>query len=89
MGLLDFFRSQKKTSAESAKERLTIIIQQQRSSANTPDYLPMLKRELLEVIRKYVSVEPDAVQINVHKEDNSDLLELSVTLPPQSVKTGG
>lgn len=89
MSLFDFFRSQKKTSAQSAKERLTIIIQQQRSSASTPDYLPMLKRELLEVIRKYVSVEPDAVNIKVHQEDNNELLELSVTLPPQSVKPAG
>jgi cell division topological specificity factor len=86
MGLLDYFRSQKKSSAESARERLTIIIQQQRTSASTTDYLPMLKRELLEVIRKYVKIEPEAVQIKVHQEDDNEMLELSVTLPPQSAK---
>jgi cell division topological specificity factor len=89
MGLFDFLRAQKKTSAESAKERLTIIVQQQRRSSQSPDYLPTLQRELLEVIRKYVAVEPDAVQIKVHQDDSSDLLELSVTLPPCGNKKGG
>lgn len=88
MGLLDYFRTPRRTSAESAKERLTIIVQQQRRAAGSRDYLPTLKEELLKVIRKYVLVEPDAVQITVHQDDTSDLLELSVTLPPQSDKPG-
>lgn len=88
MGLLDYFRTQKTTSAESARERLTIIVQQQRRSADSRDYLPTLKKELLEVIRRYVLVEPDSVQIKVHQDDTSELLELSVTLPPNGNKPG-
>lgn len=89
MGLFDFLRAQKKSSAESAKERLTIIVQQQRRrSSDSHDYLPTLKKELLEVIRKYVLVEPDAVQIKLHQDDTSELLELSVTLPPHGSKPG-
>lgn len=88
MGLFDYFRTQKKTSAESAKERLTIIVQQQRRSSDSRDYLPDLKEELLRVIRKYVLVEANAVHIKVHQDDTSELLELSVTLPPQVGKSG-
>lgn len=83
MGLLAFFRS-KPTSAQVAKERLRIIVSQERSKrGGGPDYLPLLRKELLEVIRKYVNVAPDAIQVNVEREDGHEVLELSVALPEQ------
>jgi cell division topological specificity factor len=85
MGLLDLFRRNPPT-ASVAKERLRIIVAQERSSRGAPDYLPMLRRELLEVIRKYVNVEPDAVKVNVEREEGHEVLELSVSLPG---KAGG
>ncbi len=80
MGLLALFR-RNPPSANVAKERLRIIVAQERSTRNAPDYLPLLRRELLEVIRKYVNVDPDAVQVMVEKEDGHEVLELSVSLP--------
>ncbi|HEX7012391.1 MAG TPA: cell division topological specificity factor MinE [Steroidobacteraceae bacterium] len=80
MGLLAFFRRQPST-ANVAKERLRIIVAQERSARGGPDYLPLLRGELLEVIRKYVKVDPEAIQINVEREDGQEVLELSVTLP--------
>jgi len=50
MGLFDFL-NRKKTTAETAKNRLQIIIAQERSHRGGPDYLPLLQRELLEVIK--------------------------------------
>ena len=84
MGLLDLFR-RTPPSAHVAKERLRIIIQQERDrrGGGSPDYMPLLRRELLEVIRKYVNVDPDAIQVNVEKEDGHEILELSVALPEQ------
>jgi cell division topological specificity factor len=83
MGLLAFFRT-KPTSAQVAKERLRIIVSQERSKrGGGPDYLPLLRKELLEVIRKYVNVAPDAIQVNVEREDGHEVLELSVALPEQ------
>ena len=81
MGFLDFFLGQKKSSANVAKERLRIIVAQERSSRGAPDFLPLLRRELLEVIRKYVNVDPDSVQVNVEQDGGHDVLELSVSLP--------
>lgn len=81
MGLLDFFKARPKSTAHLAKERLTILVSQERSSRNAPDYLPLLRKELLEVIRKYVNVDTDAVTVNVQKDGSHELLELSVTLP--------
>jgi cell division topological specificity factor len=84
MGLLAFFRS-KPSSAQVAKERLRIIVSQERNRrGGGPDYLPLLRKELLEVIRKYVNVDPDAIQVNLEKEDGHEILELSVALPEQS-----
>jgi cell division topological specificity factor len=80
MGLLSMFR-RTPPSASVAKERLRIIVAQERSNRGGPDYLPMLRRELLEVIRKYVKVAPDDVKVRVEREEGHDVLELSVSLP--------
>ena len=80
MGLLALFRKTP-SSANVAKERLRIIVAQERSTRGAPDYLPTLRRELLEVIRRYVNVDPSAVQINLGRDDGHEVLELSVALP--------
>lgn len=81
MGILDFLRGKPQNTANIARERLRIIVAQERSTRGGPDYLPLLRSELLEVIRKYVHVDPEAVQINLESEDGQELLELSVALP--------
>ena len=83
MGLLALFRRTSST-ANVAKERLRIIVAQERTTRGGPDYLPLLRRELLEVIRKYVNVDPDAIQINLENEDGYEVLELSVALPEKA-----
>ena len=82
MGLLAFFRKTS-SSANVAKERLRIIVAQERSTRGAPDYLPTLRRELLEVIRRYVNIDPSAVQINLGRDDGHEVLELSVALPEE------
>ncbi len=81
MGLLDLFRKKQKNSANTAKNRLQIIIAQDKADASGPDYLPLLKRELLEVIRKYVHVDPEAVEVNLAHESDHDVLEFNIVLP--------
>ena len=80
MRLLDLFR-RTPPSAQIAKERLRIIVAQERSARGGPDYLPLLRRELLEVIRKYFNVSPEAVQISLGRDSGQEVLELSVALP--------
>ncbi len=80
MGMFDFLRVKKNT-ASIAKDRLRIIIAQERSTLGGPDYLPLLRRELLEVIRKYVNVDVDAVKVDVVKDGEHDVLDISVSLP--------
>ncbi|HMH68646.1 MAG TPA: cell division topological specificity factor MinE [Pinirhizobacter sp.] len=81
MGILDFLKRKPEATAGVAKERLRIIVAQERSTRGAPDYLPLLRNELLEVIRKYVNVDVDAVNISLDRDSGHEVLELSVALP--------
>lgn len=81
MSFWDYFRTKKTTSASVAKERLQIIVAHERSRRDMPDYLPQLEQELLDVIRKYVAIQDDQVQVQLDKNDSCSVLELNVTLP--------
>lgn len=81
MGLLDHFRPSQKKSADVARERLQIILAHERTERNRPSYLPKLQREILEVVRKYVKVDQDDVDITLDRQHDCEILALSVTLP--------
>ncbi|MGM3175424.1 cell division topological specificity factor MinE [Dickeya lacustris] len=82
MALLDFFLSRKKTTANIAKERLQIIVAERRRGDSEPHYLPQLKRDILDVICKYVQIDPEMVTVQLEqKGDDISVLELNVTLP--------
>ena len=81
MGILDFLKRKPEPTAVVAKERLRIIVAQERSTRGAPDYLPLLRNELLEVIKKYVNVDLEAININVERDSGHEILELSVALP--------
>jgi len=81
VAFFDFLFPRKKNTASIAKERLRIIVAQERTGRNAPNYLPMLRRELLEVIHKYVKVDYEAVKVDLLKEGERDILDISVALP--------
>lgn len=82
MSLLDFFLSRNKNTANIAKERLQIIIAEQRKYKNEPDYFPKLKQEILSVISKYVNIEPNMVSVQLEQKNTDiSILELNIVLP--------
>ena len=83
MGLLDYFRS-KPQSASVAKQRLELLIAHQHEGGATPSYLPQMQQDILEVIRKYVAVSDDALQLNFERTDECDMLELNISLGDES-----
>ena len=87
MGILDFLKRKPEPTAGLAKERLRIIVAQERSTRGAPDYLPLLRNELLEVIKKYVHVDLEAININVERDSGHEVLELSVALPEGKTAT--
>ena len=86
MSLLDYFRTTKPSSASLAKERLQILVAHERMSKNQPSYLPQLQQELLEVVRKYVNVDQDAISVNFEQDDEQEVLELNIVLPDDNKK---
>ncbi len=85
MDWLNFFRrAPEKTTAQLAKERLQVVVAHQRSGrGDHPNYFPLLQKDLLKVIRKYVPVSDDAVRIQMDREAGLDVLELNIVLPEQ------
>ncbi len=82
MSFFDFFlKNRKESTAKTAKERLQIIVAHERSSRSGPDYLPQLKQDILDVIRKYVEIDPEAVSVQLDKKgDELSVLELNIML---------
>lgn len=82
MDLMSLFRGSKKNSASVAKERLQLIVAHQRAGrANGPEWLAKLQAELLEVVRKYVHVEEQAIQVESERDDDVEMLRVNITLP--------
>lgn len=80
MALLDYFKSKKKNTASLAKERLQIIVAHERKHRTSPDYLPQLKQDILNVVAKYVEVSEDDIHIDFDRDGELNVLELNVTL---------
>ncbi|EPZ17147.1 cell division topological specificity factor MinE [Thauera terpenica 58Eu] len=82
--LARLFGEKKSKTAETAKNRLSLLIAHERTGG-TPaaDFLPALQRELIEVISKYVAVNPDDIKVQLDKQDNMDVLEVNIILPEQ------
>ncbi|MCO5763733.1 MAG: cell division topological specificity factor MinE [Gammaproteobacteria bacterium] len=90
MGLLDLFRSHRQRgTAAIAKERLQILVAHDRATRNQPSYLPELQREILQVIRKYVDVDMNAVSVNYEQDETREVLELNIVLPEAATARGG
>ena len=82
MGFLSFFIGEKKKTASVPKERLQLILAHERNGRSTsPNYLPDLQRELVAVISKYVSINPEDIKVNLERQDDLEVLEVKIELP--------
>lgn len=81
MNLLNFFRRSREGSAGAAKERLQILLAHERVDSAAPDYLPMLQKELIQVIEKYLDVDDDKVEVRLERGRDLSTLEVNIELP--------
>ena len=84
MSFLSFLLGEKKKTASVAKERLQIILAHERAGRTGADYLPALQRELVEVISKYVSINPNDIRVHLERQDNLEVLEVKIERPEAS-----
>ncbi|MGE4559513.1 MAG: cell division topological specificity factor MinE [Desulfobulbus sp.] len=80
MKFFDFFKSKKTCSAAVAKERLQIIVAHERRRSTTPDFLPQLQNDILEVVRKYIQINENQIKLSVDKQGDFEVLELNISL---------
>jgi cell division topological specificity factor len=82
---LDFFRLSRPRppTADLAKQRLQVIIAHERHTGG-PDFLPLLQKELIQVIRKYVEIDPARVRFGMEKGDGVSVLEVNIEIPAGS-----
>jgi cell division topological specificity factor len=81
MSLLSLLFGNRTSSASVAKERLQLIIAHERANDHAPDFLPALQRELVEVISKYVKVNPQDIKVGLEKQGKYEVLEVNIVLP--------
>lgn len=78
MKLFNLFR---RGSAPVARERLQILLAHERNARNEPDLLETLREEILAVIGRHVSFEPDKVLIKVDRGRSVCTLALDIEIP--------
>ena len=87
MSLFSLIFGTKQKTASIAKERLTLLIAHERNdSGSKPDFLPDLQKELIAVISKYVSVNPDDIKVSLEKQGNYEVLEVNIVIPEPAMK---
>ena len=78
MSLFNFFR---RGSAPVARERLQILLAHERTMRGQPDLLGVLREEILAVISRHISFEPDKVQIKMDRGKSVSTLEVDIEIP--------
>lgn len=78
--LLNLFK-QTETKEENAKDvacnRLRVVLMQDRTNL-TPELLQRMRKELIELLSKYVEMDNDALELNFDQEDGQMALMLSI-----------
>ena len=81
MTLLDFLQrllGRQNPSADTAKQRLQLVLAHDRSDLN-PELLEQMRREILEVVQRYVEIDLEESAVNLSTEDQ--VTALMATLP--------
>jgi cell division topological specificity factor len=89
---MGFFRSlfqPKRSSAQVAKERLKIVLAHERASNRAPDFLPILQKELLAVVGRYVEISEEMIRVTLANSGDTSSLEINIEIEGGKLKTGG
>lgn len=86
MRIFDFFRLARQNTADTAKERLQVLLALERRPGRGADFLPQLQQELIEVIRKYVEIDTEKVTVELERGADISLLEVNIELPARALE---
>lgn len=73
MSFSDFFK--RKTSSETAKDRLKLVLVSDRSACS-PEIMERIKNDIIEVLSKYVDIDQDGLDIKITQAegDGADVM---------------
>ena len=72
------------SSAPVARERLQILLEYERRIISQSDLVTVLRQEILAVVSRHVSVDPDKVQVKVDRGAKVSTLEVDIEFPNAS-----
>jgi cell division topological specificity factor len=81
MNLWRLLTGGKASSAPVARERLQILLAHERSLRGQPDLLGLLREEILSVVSRHVSLDPDKVVVKMDRGKSVSTLEVDIELP--------
>ena len=58
-------------SKDAAKERLHLVLMQDRANVSA-DFLELMKQEIIDVIKKYIDVDEEAIDVRLTNKENDD-----------------
>ena len=64
-------KEEKKDSKDTAKERLHLVLMQDRANVSA-DFMELMKQEIIEVIKKYIDVDENSIDVKLTNKVNSD-----------------
>jgi len=89
MGFFSSLFRSRPSSAAIAKERLKIVLAHERAGRNAPDFLPILQKELLAVVGRYVEMTDDMIRVTLAKSGDTSSLEINIEIDGGKLKTPG
>lgn len=79
--IIGFFRQtdteQEETSKETACNRLRVVLMQDRTNL-TPELMDRMRREMVELLSKYVEMDKEALELNLEQDGDQVALMLSI-----------
>ena len=79
MNIFRLFKSE--SSAPVARERLQILLEYERRRPGAKDLAAVLRDEIIAVVSRHVSVDPDRVQVKLDRKDRISTLAVDIQFP--------
>jgi cell division topological specificity factor len=79
MTLFGFLR--RRQSAPVARERLKILLEYERSLVSQVDLIGLLRTEIIAVVSRHVTIDPERVQVSVDRGREHSTLAVDIEIP--------